>query len=79
MLHLDIRLCLITFCIFLAENQNDGDVIVCCFSPIGGRLRREWFTLEGVSRYARPFINMFAPNDGASILRAEDGPSLDIE
>lgn len=47
-----------------------------CFSIT--RVRREWFTLSQVSRYARPFINMFAPNDGASILRAEDGPSIDM-
>mmetsp|Transcript_47382 Transcript_47382/g.74057 ORF Transcript_47382/g.74057 Transcript_47382/m.74057 type:complete len:290 (-) Transcript_47382:267-1136(-) len=38
--------------------------------------RKQYITIDEVPRGSRPFLNFFAPGDGATILSAEDGPSI---
>ena len=37
---------------------------------------KQWVTLTGVARDARPFLNFFTSGDGATLLQAEDGASI---
>jgi len=37
---------------------------------------KQWVTLTGVARDARPFLNFFTSGDGATLLQAEDGVSI---
>jgi hypothetical protein len=37
---------------------------------------KQWVTLTGVARHARPFLNFFTAGDGATLLQAESGPSI---